>query len=95
MKNLQFYVQNVGNLPKIKPLQGGIYIPLLEGNIKKPLLLPKGRAGLNSPPKSNILVMFHKLIKSFNNCKNNALGLFKKIGMVIIVIILPSLLTFY
>ena len=69
MKNSPSCIQNVGNLPKIKALQGGIHIPLLEGNIKKQLLQPKGRAGLNSPPKS---------IKSFNNCKNNALGLLKK-----------------
>ena len=69
MKNLPFCIQNVENLPKIKPLQGGIYIPPLEGNIKKLLLQPKGRAGLNSPPKSNILVMFLNLLKVLTTAK--------------------------
>ena len=78
MKNLPLCILNAGNLLKIKPLQGGIYIPHLEGNIKKLLLQLKGRVGINSPLKLNILVMFLKLIKSFNNSKDNALGLFKK-----------------
>ena len=69
MKILPFCVQNVGNLLKIKPLKGGIYIPPLEGNIKKLLLQPKRRAGLNSPPKSNILVMFINLFKVLTTAK--------------------------
>ena len=45
MKNLPSYVQNVGNLPKIKPLQGETCIPHSGGNTKKQLLQPKGKAG--------------------------------------------------
>ena len=42
------------------------------------MLQPKGRAGLNSPLEIKHPSDVSKLIKSFNNCKNNALGLFKK-----------------
>ena len=77
MKNLQFYVQNVGNLPKIKPLQGGTYIPLLEGNIKKSIITAKREGWIKFTSEIKHPSGVSKLIKSFNNCKNNALGLLK------------------
>ena len=95
MKNLPLCIQNAGNLPKNKTPAGRDLYTSLRREYKKAIITAKREGWIKFTSEIKHPSDVSKLIKSLNNSKNNALGLFKKIVMVTIAIIPPSLLTFY
>ena len=77
MKNLQFYTQNAGNLQKTKPLQGRDLYTSLRREYKKAIITAKRDGWLKFTSEIKYPSNISKLIKSFNDSKNNALGLLK------------------
>ena len=76
MKILLLFVQNAGNLLKTKPLQGDLYTSLRR-EYKKAIITAKREGWLKFTSEIKYPSNISKLIKSFNNSKNNALGLLK------------------
>ena len=71
-------IQNVGNLPKIKRHAGRDLYTSLRREYKKAIVTAKREGWIKFTSEIKHPSDISKLIKSFNNCKKNALGLFKK-----------------